>query len=150
MSTWATPTDVLNRWVGDGAPAQASDTLLTFIADAEDEILRHFPKIQERIDRNELPLRRVQRVIADVVIRAYKVGNDYRSSYSETTGPFSHSGSYSDNTPRSVKLTESDIAALAPDEQQTTMLNMAPYARAPFTDYYDDSYFDYPDLYDRW
>lgn len=151
MNTWVNPADVISRWVGGGAPTEASTTLATLIGDAEDEVLRHYPRIQERIDEGSLPLRRVQKVVSEAVIRAYKIAGDYRSSFSETTGPFSHSGSYGENTPRGVRLTNEEIAALAPVEDAVvTMVNMAPRARSPYTDYYDEGYYYHDDLYDGW
>lgn len=124
--SWTTPANVLSRWVGTNAPAEASPILLELIADAEDEILRHFPNIQTRITSAALPVRRVQRVVSDVVRRAYQMGGDYRLSYSEATGPFSHSASFGADTPRVVRLTSEEIAMLAPVITEAYTLNMLP------------------------
>lgn len=124
---WTTPNDVIKRWVGGDSPSEASPVLVEIIADAEDEILRHYPKIQVRIDSNELPLRRVQRVVSDVVQRAYKIAGDYRTSYSETSGPFAQSASYGSDTPRTVRLTADEVSMLAPQSDSGAYtLNMAP------------------------
>ena len=114
---WATAETVLSRWIGSGAPNASSSTLTTLIEDTEDEILRIFPAIQARIDSNELPLSRVQRVISQVVQRAYRLSGEYRTSFSEATGPFSHSGTYDSSTPRTVSLTEEEKAVLRPAQK---------------------------------
>lgn len=131
MAKWTTPADITSRWVGAYAPDTTSAVLLTFIDDAEDEILRVFPRIQERIDANTLPLNRVKRVVAGVVIRAWKVAQEYRNSFSENTGPFAQSGSFSENIPRVIKLTEDEINTLSPESTKKVFtVSMAPFAHS--------------------
>jgi hypothetical protein len=127
---WTTANDVLSRWLGTNAPAEASPVLLVLIEDAEDEVLRHYPKIQARIDSGELPINRVHRVISDVVQRAYKMAGDYRAGFSEATGPFSQSSTFAADTPRVIRLTAEEIRLLAPVEQEIYSLNMAPIPRS--------------------
>lgn len=114
MAMWVEPEHVLNRWLSGSRPEETSETLLTLIDDAEDEVLRIFPDMQERVAVGDMPLMRLQRVISEIIIRCYKIGQEYRSSYSETTGPFSHSGSMADAKPRNVSLTEDEIRILSP------------------------------------
>lgn len=135
---WVTPEDVTSRWLGGGVPAVNSPILATLIEDAEDAVLEVYPRIQERIDGGTLPLNRVKRVVSGVVIRAYKIASDYRNSYSETTGPFSQSGSFSDGTPRTISLTEEEIRTLAPNRtKQAFTVSMAANMRPGRTAYID-------------
>jgi hypothetical protein len=100
------------------------------IEDAEDAVLEVFPRIQERIDANTLPLNRLKRVVAGVVIRTYKLAQEYRTSYSEATGPFSHSVSMGNDFSRNVSLTEEEIRTLSPERNKRAMsLTMAPRMR---------------------
>lgn len=127
MAAWITPEDIITRWIGLGAPAADSATLLTMMEDAEDAVLEVYPRIQERIDANTLPLNRVKRVVAGVVIRAYKIAQEYRASYSEATGPFSHSVSMGADFSRNIALTDEEIRTLAPERGKRAMsISMAP------------------------
>lgn len=131
MATWITPQDVLNRWISGGAPSATSPILLTLIEDAEDAVLEIFPTIQIRIDSGDLPLVRVVRVISSVVIRAYNIGQEYRTSFSEATGPFSHGASYADGAGKSITLTEDEIKSLSPDRTKRAFsVSMAPQAHS--------------------
>jgi hypothetical protein len=114
--TWTTPEDVLARWLGGGEPELTDPKLQVFIEDAEDAILRVYPRIQERIDSNKLPLNRVKRVVSLVVTRAYKGGYSPLASYSRATGPFSESGTYDANAKKNISLTAEDIRELAPTD----------------------------------
>jgi hypothetical protein len=111
--TWTTPEDVTSRWTGTEPPADDDTTLLVLIGDAEDEVLTHFPKIQQRIDSGALRLRTVQIVVAAVVQRAYQSKQDGLLSYSNGVGPFSEGGSYAD-TRRGTYLDDYDIKRLSP------------------------------------
>lgn len=110
---WTTPEMVLKRWVSDGAPQADSDTFTTLIDDAEDCILKVYPNIQERIDNGSMPIKRVQRVVSQVVIRYYKLMNEVRSYYSETTGPFSQAGNIDAGLPKGMSLTQDEIDSLS-------------------------------------
>jgi hypothetical protein len=112
--TWTTPQDVLSRWLGGGEPDESDPKLVVFIEDAEDAILRKYPRIQERIDNGKLPLHRVKRVVSLIVTRAYKGGYNPLSSYSRATGPYSESGTYDAAAKKNIALTEDDIRELAP------------------------------------
>lgn len=128
MATWLTSEDVITRWIGPSAPLADSPTLLTMIEDAEDAVLEVYPRIQERIDANTLPLNRVKRVVAGVVIRAYKIAQEYRTSYSEATGPFSHSVSMGTDFSRNISLTDEEIRTLAPERgKRAISVSMAPH-----------------------
>ena len=131
--TWTQPQDILNRWTGGDAPAENSPTLLTFIEDAEDLILFHYPRIQERIDNGELTTRRIQRVVASVVIRAYRSAGSHLSSYSESFGDASRSESYNNNGVRGLTLTSEELALLAPPKQQVYMLDLIGAGHSPTT-----------------
>lgn len=136
MAAWITPEDIITRWINSdgaptGAPAADSDTLLTMIEDAEDAVLQVYPRIQERIDANTLPLIRVKRVVAGVVIRTYKLAQEYRTSFSEATGPFSHSVAMGTDFSRNIALTDEEIKTLAPERgKQAISVSMAPWMRS--------------------
>lgn len=132
MAEWVTPTDVLDRWINGSQPDENSKTLAVLIDDAEDAVLMAFPDMQDRIDSLEMPLNRLKRVIAGVVIRVYKIGQEYRASYSETTGPFSHSGSVTDSNPRNITLTDEELRTLAPKRSTVFSVSMAPRMRSPY------------------
>lgn len=128
MATWVTPQDVLDRWISGDQPHETSKVLMTLIEDAEDAVLEVFPAIQLRLDNFELPLNRLKRVIASVVIRGYKT-QEYRTSFSETTGPFSISGSMGEKTPRGIMLTDEEIKTLSPagTSNKAVSVSVAPH-----------------------
>ena len=131
MGKWVEAQDVLNRWIGGGAPAVNSPVLETLIEDVEDAVLEIFPSIQIRIDSTELPLSRMKRVIAGVVIRYWNVGQEFRTSYSETTGPFAHGASYATGAGKGIKLTDDEIKSLSPDRTKRAFtVSMAPRAHS--------------------
>lgn len=132
---WTTPEAVLNRWLGSGAPEASDPKLLVFIEDAEDEILRHYPEIDARIADLSLPLNRVQKVVARVVIRAYKVAYNPLSSFNRTAGPFSEGGTYDTGTKKHISLTSEDIDELAPPASSFSYgtTDMAPNAGLPIS-----------------
>lgn len=117
---WTTPQDVLVRWQGGGEPDADDETLAVFIQDAEDDVLRLVKDVEARISSGELPLNRVQKVVARVVIRAYKTAYSPYSSFSQATGPFSNGGTFDSNIKKYVALTKEDISELSPKREYTT------------------------------
>lgn len=124
---WSTPQDILDRWLGQNKPSIQDDAefLATLIGDIEDEILRRVPSVPSRIESGELPLRRVIRVTAAAIQRAWSIAGDYRTYSSEMVGPFSSSSSYSQNLARALELTEDEVSKLQPAvKSRATSLNM--------------------------
>lgn len=111
---WTTPQDVLIRWQGGGEPDANDETLAIFIQDAEDDILRLVEDVEVRIASQELPINRVQKVVARVVIRAYKTAYSPFSSFNQSTGPFSNGGTFDNSIKKYVGLSNEDIAELSP------------------------------------
>jgi hypothetical protein len=131
MAVWVTAQDVLDRWKDGAKPNITSASLLTLIQDVEDAVLEVFPRIQERIDSGDLHLRTVVRVVSYAVIRIWNIGQEYRGSFSEATGPFSHSASYTGGAGEGVSLTDAEIKSLSPDRTKRAMsISMAPHARS--------------------
>lgn len=130
---WTTPNDVVSRWLGGGEPDVSDTKLLTFIEDAEDAILAYFPNIQLRIDTDTLPISRVKRIVARIVIRAYKSAYNPLSSFQQATGPFSQGGTFEAGAKKYIALSDDDIADLSPTEIQYEygMTNMAPQMSVP-------------------
>lgn len=108
---WTSPTDVSDRWLGGDCPADTAQLVL-FLADAEDAILSEFPDLQDRLDEDELPLSRVKRVAARMVIRFLRNPDGTRSTQ-QTTGPFSESLTFAEAKPGAIALTDDDRAELA-------------------------------------
>lgn len=109
---WTDYTDVENRWVGGGFPADEA-LVTTLIGDAEDTILAEFPTIQDRIDIGDLPLSRVQKVVAKMVMRHLRNPKGHRQT-TDGAGPFQQSVTYGGDEPGSIYLNDADRAELAP------------------------------------
>lgn len=110
---WATPQDVRDRWLGSTPLDVTDEQLEVLIADAEDTINRTFPDIQDRIDSSELPLTRVVKVVARMVIRHLRNPEGIRA-VQEGAGPFQVSRTWGGNEPGALWLTDEDMAELAP------------------------------------
>lgn len=124
---WTTVTEVMNRWLGQNRPILPDDeqVLETLIGDVEDEILRRVPSVPARLESGELPLRRVQRVTAAAIQRAWAVAGEYRTFASEGVGPFQASSSWDSKMARALALTEDEISILSPSTtRKAGMVNM--------------------------
>lgn len=111
--TWVTPEEVITAWRGSEPPEADDAGLAKFIEYAEDAILQVYPGIQSRIDSGEIPAIRLERVVVSVVIRAWEVGFNPQTSFSETIGSFSMAGSFASGV-KGIYLTKEEIASLAP------------------------------------
>lgn len=112
---WVTPQEVLNRWLPAGSePTNETDRLAIIIADIEDSILSRIPGIQTRIDSGDLRINTVKRVVSGAVIRVWKTEYNPLSSYSETEGPFSMSGSMNERVSRGASITDDELQELLP------------------------------------
>lgn len=112
--TYTAPADVTSRWVGDD-PIPADDATITILlGDAEDEILRAFPDVDDRIaaDPPTLTVERVKKVAARMVMRVLRNPKGLRTA-TETTGPFSENETFAGARPGEIYLSTQDRADLA-------------------------------------
>lgn len=112
MLQWTAPEDVTARWIGDDAIPADNTKLTTLLEDVEDAILGEFPDIQARITAGALPLARVKRVAARVVIRHLRNPDGLRQAQ-EQTGPFGSQVMYGGAEPGALALTDEDRAELS-------------------------------------
>lgn len=123
---WATPQDVLDRWVGGGAPTD-TDQISALIADAEAVVLAEFPKIQDRIDDNRLPEATVVMVVCRMVSRILR-NPEGLTYWQQTTGPFGQARNYGSNG-SDLWLTAEERKLLSPTlKGKAFSVNLAPNA----------------------
>lgn len=108
---WTSPADVRDRWISDAVLDATDVQLATLLGDVEDTILAEFPDLPDRV-ASGLPLLRVRKVAARVVIRHLQNPDGVRSS-EEGAGPFQHGTTYGGAEPGSLSLTDDDRAELA-------------------------------------
>lgn len=143
MSTWTTPQDVIDRWVGNDVPEDI-DLLQALIDDAEVVILSDYPGIQARIDANTLPENRVTLVTVRMVTRLFK-NPEGLSAWQQVTGPFSQQRSFGDSD---IWMTPQEKFMLAPANSGKAFevdqgVNAHPPIADVFTIYYDTIWEDY-------
>jgi hypothetical protein len=109
--SWATPQDVIDRWVGNDVPTDL-DLVQALINDAEAVILAEYPKIQDRIDDDELPLATVVMVESRMVMRLLR-NPEGLTYWQQTTGPFGQARNFGTGN-SDIWLTENEISILAP------------------------------------
>jgi hypothetical protein len=112
--SWATPQDIIDRWVGNDVPTD-TDLMEALIADAEAVILSEFPKIQERIDDEELSLSVVTLVVSRMVSRLLR-NPENLTYWQQQTGPFGQARNYG-NGNGDIWLTENELSLLAPNKR---------------------------------
>lgn len=111
--SWTSPQDVLDRWVGTGAPTD-DDLVQALINDAEAIIKAEYPLIQERIDDEELPLDLVKMVVVRMVSRVLR-NPESVSYWQQQTGPFGQARNFGENT--DIWLSENEKTMLAPSKR---------------------------------
>lgn len=111
MSNWTTYQDVIDRWVGSGAPTDA-DLVAALIQDAEAVISAEYPRIQERLDADELSADVVTLVTVRMVSRMLR-NPEGLSYWQQTTGPFGQARNFG-SSGTDLWLTEQEKALLAP------------------------------------
>lgn len=127
---WATSQDVRDRWLAP-QPIPASDAQLQIlIADAEDVIIREYPDIQSRIDNGDLPLARVVRVVARMVIRVLRNPQGIRQ-VQQTAGPYQAATTYGGDEPGELYLADEDHADLAPAVRRAFSIDTTPVEAGP-------------------
>jgi hypothetical protein len=133
MSTWATTTDVIDRWVGDNPPTD-TDQIQLLLDDAEAVILSEYPSIQSRINTGEISAGIVKLVVTRMVIRLMR-NPENLSSWQQMAGPFQQGRSF--GAERDIWLTSDEMKMLAPNTKgKAFQIDLAPNAVDPtFEDY---------------
>lgn len=115
MALNITPRDILIRWVGDNKPISEDDeTFIELFNDAIEIITDKVSDIEILVSAGKVSLSTVKQVLVAMLTRFYSVAQEYRASYSETVGSFSHSGSYSNGGENAgvMKLTRDELSLL--------------------------------------
>lgn len=107
---WTQPSDIRDRWIGDLPQGVEDQYLLTAIEDVEDQFIILVPELVDEFGAS-IPLTRVKRVVARVVIRHLRNPDGYRS-LSEATGPVTASVTYSGDDPGALAVLSEDIEIL--------------------------------------
>lgn len=139
--TWASFTDVTDRWVGSGEPT--NETLVAaLLADAEAVILSQFPRIGERVDAGTLDVSVIIFVECRMVSRVLR-NPESLTYWQQNTGPFGQGKNYgSDNA--DIWLTPDEIKMLSPKVKGKAFeVNQAPnaYPGIPVTPFTSDTSF---------
>lgn len=131
---WTTPQDVLDRWVGSDRPTDEG-LLETLIGDAEDHIVFEFPDVPARIASDDLPLVRVQRVVAAMVARVVRNPRGVRQ-VQRSTGPFQVGETFAEAKPGEMTLTDEERSLLGygPKAGRQQAFTIVPTGRGPVPD----------------
>ena len=109
---WATVDDIKDRYIGGDLPASDAE-IQVLIDDAEDIIRREVPDVEDLIESGEIPVNRVRRIVAKMVIRVLRNPDGYRST-NLTSGPFSQGYTWAGDNPGELTLTDEDKDDLMP------------------------------------
>lgn len=123
-TTWTTPSDILDAWIGDDAPDDEA-LVQAWIGRAERMIRREVPTLRARVDAGMEPdlLDTIRDVVAAVVTRVLRNPAGHRTiAGSTTTGPFAGNESitFGGENPGALELTRKERDALRPPEQART------------------------------
>jgi len=117
---WTTADDVLDGWVGGGAPDDPVKVGV-WIDRAERLIRKKVPSLQARLDAEAaLPisstdlLDTVRDVVAEMVTEVF-LNPERKRSVQSTQGPFSESTTFGGDNPGRLVITPEQLALLAPD-----------------------------------
>jgi len=131
--SWTSPQDILDRWVGGGEPTDL-DLIQSLINDAETLIVAEYPRIQERIDDNALPLGNVQLVVSRMVSRILR-NPENLSYWQQQTGPFGQARNFGEGN-SDIWMTENEKKLLAPKRNGKAFeTDQAPNAISPAQDF---------------
>ena len=126
--SWTSPQDVLDRWVGGGAPTD-TDLIQALINDAEAIVLSEYPRIQDRIDDNEISVAVIIMVVARMVTRILR-NPEAVSYWQQQTGPFGQARNFGDNA--DIWLSADEKSLLAPNKTgKAYSVDSAPFKRSP-------------------
>jgi len=114
---WATAEDVIDAWIGEGAPTD-EDQVNIWLSKAIREVNYRVPDIQKRIDAEaaETPprtdlLELAKDVVVAMVTRVFRNPEGIRQT-NVTTGPYTNSKTYGGDTPGGLGLTADELAKL--------------------------------------
>lgn len=112
MATWTTAQEVVDDWIGDGAPTDLAN-VERWVGKAERLIRYHVPNIDDRIASGTEPnlLDDVRDVVTAAVHRVFRNPEGIRQR-NETTGPFTGSVTYGGDVPGGLALTPGEIGRL--------------------------------------
>lgn len=108
--SYTSPDGVKDRWIGEGRLPDDT-TLQTFVDDAEDTILAAVPDLAERLADGRIPLSRLEKIVARMIIRHLQNPMGYRQMQ-ETVGPFTRGFTQGGDEPGSVYLTRAELREL--------------------------------------
>jgi hypothetical protein len=125
--SWVSPQDILDRWVGAGAPDDL-DLVQALIEDAEAVVLAEYPRIQDRITADTLPLGTVVMVVSRMVMRVLR-NPEGLSYWQMNTGPFGQGKNYGSNGGVDIWMTADENKLLAPKRKGKAFeIDLAPTA----------------------
>lgn len=123
---WASFNDVLDRWVGPGAPTD-EDLVQALINDAEAVILSKYPRIQDRISNDLLPLGLVTMVVVRMVMRVLR-NPEGLTYWQQNTGPFGQGKNYGTGN-ADIWLSDDEEELLSPKKADKAFsIDPAPHA----------------------
>lgn len=143
--SWTIPNDVIDAWIGEGAPSDTNQVQL-WIDKAEREIRYRVTDLQARIDaeaelvpaKTDLLNTAVDVTVA-MVTRVFRNPENVRQkNITTTTGPFGDTGSvtYGGDLPGSLGLTDDELAKL----QGTTVSGAFTISMIPSTSPFSPDY----------
>ena len=139
---WATSEDVLDAWIGDGAPTDLAK-VETWIGMAERLIRREVPDLQGRLDAEAelVPpvtdlLDTVRDIVISMVTRVFK-NPDGKRSIQSASGPLSESITFGGDNPGGLFLSDDERKALLGGRsgQRAFMVDMIP-STSPYSEYW--------------
>lgn len=139
---WTTAGDVLDAWIGDGAPTDLPK-VETWIGMAERLIRREVPDLQGRLDAEAelVPpvtdlLDTVRDIVISMVTRVFK-NPDGKRSIQSASGPLSESITFGGDNPGGLFLSDDERKALLGGRsgQRAFMVDMIP-STSPYSEYW--------------
>ena len=132
MASWTYPYDVIDAWIGEGAPTDTTQ-IQAWLDKAEREIKYRVPDIQTRIDA-EAPatdlLDTSKDVVVSMVTRVFRNPEGIRQT-NVTTGPFTASKTYGGNQPGGLGISDEELAKLQGKRGGAFTVSMIP-STSPF------------------
>lgn len=123
---WVTVKDVKDRWLDDSDDLPSDEILETFIDDIEEQLIKKFPKLDERIDNGDPTLKFVKGAVSRIIIEFLQTkGTPYSQITQSYTGAASQSITYSSSKARySLELRDSDYALFAPSDNSGKVIGL--------------------------